>query len=339
MSRRTQLIFILVAVTGLAALGSHLVVSWLGIRSGWGEHRVAGREWNKPLAYVAGSSLLGDALDVAQASRTLEQGMQTWFVAGSSPAEWVELQSRASDAKLTIIGVSAYDLNEHFLCDYRPDVVPLAHTVSDLYQSGASWAFGKRVVSQYPLVRLRVLFPTVGRSAGVTGGIRDFFEKLIRPGKKVESEAGPTAAAWDAVQVDPTRLERISDWTPAYMLRRLTKIRTACQGLHDYNGPKHLALQRMLEQGRRQGEVVVLVLPVSPAYQAAFLDADTRRKFEESLAEQQRAVPGVRWLRVDQLAALNTNEVFWDTVHMNVYGKKIATDHILRWMQANATAP
>ena len=338
-NRATELILITLVVILLAALGSHLVVSWLGIRSGWGEHRVAGTEWNKPLANVAGSSLLGDALDVQLACRTLEQGMQTWFVAGSSPAEWVELQSRAPDAKLTIIGISAYDMNEHFLCDYRPDVVPLSHTIRDLIQSHSSWAFGKRVVSQYPVTRLRALFPTLGRSAGVTGGIRDHFEKFVRPGTKVESEAGPTAADWGGVVVDPTRLERISNWSPAYMLRRLTKMKSACQGQHSYDGPKRIALQRMLEQARRQGEVVVLVLPVSPAYQAEFLDAETKRKFEETVAEHQRADPGVRWLRVDQIPELNTNDVFWDVVHMNVYGKKISTEHILAWMKANAARP
>lgn len=338
-SRALQLVLIALAATLLAAIGSHLVVAWLGLRSGWGDHRVAGKEWNKPLANVAGSSLLGDALDVQLACRTLQQGMQTWFVAGSSPSEWVELQPRAADAKMTIIGISAYDLNEHFLCDYRPEVVPLAHTVRDLIDSGSSWEFSKRVVSQYPLTAMRVLFPTVGRSAGVTGGVRDRFEKLVRPAAPVEKEAGPTVPDWGGLVVDPSRLETIKNWSPAYLLRRLTKLRTACQGQHAYDGPKRLALQRMLNQARRQGEVFVLVLPVSPAYQSEFLDAATRSKFEETVAAHQRAVPGVHWLRVDQVPELNTNDVFWDVVHMNVHGKKIATDHILRWMQANATAP
>lgn len=338
-SRGAGLILIVLTVMVLAAIGSHLVVSWLGIRSGWGDHRVAGSEFAGPLANVAGSSLLGDALDVPLACRTLQQGMQTWFVAGSSPCEWVELQSRAADAKLTIIGISAYDLNEHFLCDYRPEIVPLTQTIQDLVKSESSWAFGKRVVSQYPLTRLRLLFPTLGRSAGVTGGIRDHFERYFRPGAKVETEAGPTAAAWSSTETDPTRLEKISNWSPAYMLRRLSKLRSACQGLHSYDGPKRLALQKMLAQGRRQGEVVVLVLPVSPAYQREFLDAETRWKFEETIADHQRAVPGVRWLRVDQVPELNTNDVFWDAVHMNTYGKKISTDHILAWMKAKPAQP
>jgi hypothetical protein len=338
-NRWIQLMLIAAIVSLLAAVGSHLTTRWLGIRAGWGEHRVAGSTWPKPLAYVAGSSLLGDALDVQVACHTLEQGMQTWFVAGSSPCEWEELQSRAPDAKLTIVGISAYDLNEHFLSDYRAEIIPLSHTVRDLVQSRSSWAFSKRVVSQYPMTDLRKLFPTLGRSSGVMGAVRDRLEKLLRPGKKVESEAGPTVPDWGGLVVDPSRLETISDWAPDYLLRRLTKLRSACQGQHSFSGPKQLALQRLLKQARRQGEVVVLVLPVSPAYQKEFLDEDTVRRFEASLADHQRAAPGVRWLRVDQVPELNTNNVFWDVVHMNVHGKKIATQNILEWMRANPAQP
>lgn len=339
MKRWIQLILIGVLVTMLAAVGSHLVVKWLGMRAGWGEHRVAGSNWPKPLAYVAGSSLLGDSLDVQLACQTLEQGMQTWFVAGSSPCEWEVLQSRAPDAKLTIIGISAYDLNEYVLSDYLAEVVPLSQTLADLFQSRPSWAFSKRVLSQYPVTSLRILFPTLGRSSGVMGAVRDRFEKLVRPGVKVESEAGPKVPTWGGLVVDPSRLETINNWSPAKMQRQLVKMKSACQGQHSFNGPKRLALQRLLKQARRQGEVVVLVLPVSPAYQNEFFDEDTVRRFEASLAHHQRAVPGVRWFRVDHVPELNTNDVFWDVVHMNVHGKKIATQNILEWMRPNPAQP
>jgi hypothetical protein len=265
--------------------------------------------------------------------------MQTWFVAGSSPCEWQELQSRAPDAKLTIVGVSAYDLNEYFLSDYRPEIIPLSQTIRDLIQSHSSWAFSKRVVSQYPMTSLRTLFPTLGRSAGVTGAVRDRFEKLVHPKAKVESEAGPTVPDWGRMVADPSRLETINNWSPDYLLRRLTKLKTACLGQHSYNGPKRLALQRLLQQGRRQGEVVVLVLPVSPAYQGEFLDTETMRRFEAALADHQRSIPGVHWLRLDKVPELNNNSVFWDVVHMNVYGKKIATEKFLQWMRANPAQP
>jgi hypothetical protein len=338
-NRGLQLALIVAVVTLLTAVGSHLVVAWLGIRAGWGEHRTAGTEWPKPLAYVAGSSLLGDALDVQQACRALEQGMQTWFVAGSSPCEWAELQSRAPDAQMTIIGISAYDMNEHFLSDYRPNVVPLSQTISDLVHSQSSWAFGKRVISQYPLTSLRILFPSVGRSGGVMGGVRDRFEKIFRPGVKVEAEAGPTVPDWGGMVVDPSRLEKISDWSDAYLLRRLSKLKSACQGRHSYDGPKMLALQRMLKQANRQGRTIVLVLPVSPAYQAEFLDALTVAHFEAALAELRNAFPEVIWQRIDQVPALNSNEVFWDVVHMNVHGKKIATANFLSRMQEHTEQP
>ena len=139
--------------------------------------------------------------------------------------------------------------------------------------------------------------------------------------------------------VDPSRLEKISDWTPAYLLRRLAKLRSACQGQHSYYGPKQLALRRMLEQACRQGRTVVLVLPVSPAYQTEFLDAETRRQFETAVADLQRTVPGAHWLRLDRLPALNSNDLFWDVVHMNVYGKKIATENTLHWMREISAQP
>ena len=102
-------------------------------------------------------------------SQELGVGIENWFVAGSSPSEWEALQPRARNASTTFIVVSAYDLNEEFLCDSRSEVVPLNQTVKDLWHSRADWHFAKRVLSQYPLKYVRILFPTLGRSDGVHG--------------------------------------------------------------------------------------------------------------------------------------------------------------------------
>src|SRR5437667_427295 len=82
-----------------------------------------------------------------------ERGLRIegWSVAGSSPWEWETFQRRAPDVGLTFLVVSAYDLNEHFICDFHADTVPPTHTLADLWQSEADWHFAKRVLTQYPL--------------------------------------------------------------------------------------------------------------------------------------------------------------------------------------------
>ena len=70
-----------------------------------------------------------DGLSWKRISNAFEEGIENWFVAGSSPSEWEPLQRRASNARLTFIVVSAYDLNEQFLCDYRAGVVPLTQSI------------------------------------------------------------------------------------------------------------------------------------------------------------------------------------------------------------------
>jgi hypothetical protein len=53
------------------------------------------------------------------------------------------------------------------------------------------------------------------------------------------------------------------------------------------------------------------------------------REFEEMLADIQHKVPQAHWIRLEQLDELNSNEYFWDLVHMNTYGQKIATEVFL----------
>ena len=66
-------------------------------------------------------------------------------------------QNLATNANLTIIGVSVYDLNEHHSADARANIVPLGQTISDLRESKADWQFSKGLLSQYPLALVRRL--------------------------------------------------------------------------------------------------------------------------------------------------------------------------------------
>ena len=132
MRRGVQLGVTALVVIAITSALSHSLVGWLGIRTGVVKHRVVGEGQPGPSAYLAGSSLLFDCLALDRVSKQFRQRMETWFVAGSSPSEWEPFQSRAGAAKLTLIGVSAYDLNEEFLCDFRSQVVELPQAAKDL---------------------------------------------------------------------------------------------------------------------------------------------------------------------------------------------------------------
>ncbi len=339
MRRRIQLGVTAAVVVAITSLLSHSLVDWLGIRTGVVKHRVVGEGQPGPTAYMAGSSLLFDCLALERVSKQFQQGMETWFVAGSSPSEWEPFQTQAGTARLTLIGISAYDLNEEFLCDFRSQVVSLPQAARDLAAIQASWPLTKRVISQYPLKYVRFLFPTAGRSAGVMGGLKEQMGRALKPWMEVESEAGPKMPALNAGDVPPEELEKISDWSTGTMLRWVTKMRSACHGRHSYDGLKKLAFLRILEKAEEQGRVIVVVLPVSPAYSREFLAGQVPQAFERALADAEKSAPKVQWVRLDQVPGLNSNDNFWDLVHMNTYGRRAATDAFLTKCSTLETEP
>jgi hypothetical protein len=160
------------------------------------------------------------------------------------------------------------------------------------------------------------------------GGLKEKLRAALRPWLRLESEADPKIPSFGAAD-EPEKQGRISDWSAGALLRRLTKLRSACLGRHSYSGPKELALSRMLSQASTQGPVLVVVLPVSPAYRHEFLSPDVLLEFEQALAAQRLHPPGVSWVRLDLEAQLQSNEYFWDVVHMNTAGQKLATDIFL----------
>src|SRR5689334_22217741 len=192
-SRKRQLALILVAVVAMASAVSHGLVAWLKIETTSGHAWQIGPPRSKTVAYLAGSSLSGDAIAWNQVRDSLDLRLGGWGVAGSSPWEWEAFQKKASDAKLQFLVVSPYDLNEEYLCDFHADVVSPAATMQDLWNSKSDWAFCKRVLSAYPLRYVRLLFPTVGRSQGVMAGLRDKTKALLgHKGASDEGAAGPT---------------------------------------------------------------------------------------------------------------------------------------------------
>ncbi len=83
----------------------------------------------------------------------------------------------------------------------------------------------------------------------------------------------------------------------------------------------------------------MVVLPVSPAYTREFLTLSEWQDFEEMLTVVQGSISKVHLVRLDQLKLLNSNEYFWDLVHMNSYGQKIATDAFLSKLREFRSLP
>lgn len=322
----------------IASMGSNLVSNWIGLPKPGAAYRRIGPQ-SGPQVFCAGSSLLQFGLSWPQISKTLGQGMENWGIGASSPSEWEMSQSMATNVNLMIIGVSVYDLNEYHLCNSRANIVPLTRTIQDLWRSGMSWQFSKRVLSQYPLAYLRELFPTAGNSDAVLVGLRRKLPAKLRTSAAAEDSANSMVLPKAAVLEFGGSTEKLSDWPEAKTLRRLALMRSEIQGLHDFDGPKQLAFRRMLQRAKECGASIVVVLPVAPLYAHEFLTPEVNRKFEKSVAEAQRAFPDARLVRLDQVAALQSDEYFSDPVHLNGAGREIATEAFLKALNPHITRP
>ena len=315
--------------TGVAVVVSHALVFWLGIETRTGRPWIVRSKSSSAIpAFICGSSLAGDGIGWGQVSEALQLNLTGWGVAGSSPWEWEAFQEKANKVKASFIIVSAYDLNEHFLCDFHATVVSPAVTIRDLYHSGSNWGFAKRILSQYPLRAIRVLFPTAGRSQGVMAGVRDKIAAAL--GRKGSSERGPSLNLGKNDPADDGKSGNITQWSRARVLRRVSQLRTACGGRQDFSGPKQTALIRMLQHAKERGKTTVILLPVSESYTREFINDSVRDRFEEAIAAAQRRVSGVQWVRLDKVPGLGSDDHFWDLVHMNHQGKELATRALLQ---------
>ena len=280
------------------------------------------------MAFMAGSSLAGDGIAWTRVSAQLNQPIGGWGVAGASPVEMEGFQHRMPEATTTFIVISAYDMNEGILSDFRADVVPPRHAIKELMASRAPWPYSKRVMSQYLVCGLRKLFPTIGRSQGLLGELRSKISGFLEEGF-TELEEGPTLTLGEPTAEKAYKYARISSWSQGMIIRKLQSIRGGFLGEHNFGGLKHRALQRMVKLASQSGKVYVVVLPVSPIYAQAFLTPPVLQKFENSLAKVQSIVPNSRWVRIDELSGLTSNDHFWDLVHMNATGQRIATNALL----------
>jgi len=335
---KAQLIFVLCSAIFIAAAISHFAAAWLGLPRPVATYRRIGPE-NGPQVFCAGSSVVQFGLSWPEISETLGQGIESWGLGGSTPTEWEETQSLATNTNLMIIGVSLHDLNEHFLCDSHANVVPITQTIRDLWQSKADWQFSKRVLTQYPLAYLRILFPTTGKSDAVLVGLRRKLRELAGLSPSAEDKGNFLVLPSKPILDFGASTERLSDWPADKALRRLDLLRSEIHGLHWFHGPKHLAFLRMLDRAQQRGGVIVVVAPVAPMYVHKFVTPDVLRSFENALAEGQRAAPQALFVRLDQLPALNSDEYYSDFVHLNGAGRQIATAAFLEELRRDFRRP
>lgn len=311
------------AVMLIGSVASHILADWLAIKVFSTGYRQYGPRDRKPQAILYGSSVAYSGIDWSAVSEEFGEPIRTWPVAGSSPAEW-EQHDRSPEIKEAIVVISPFDMDEYFVCDFRANVVPLFRSIHDLWQSGADWQFCKSLLSQYPLSLVRALFPTAGRSDGVMVGIRAKLLSLANASSGMD--------AGDAPRLDlngPSDIgERMSDWSAAHLKRRMALMRTACKGRHSFSGLKRMALERLLRREGRLGKVVVIILPQPLAYRSEFFTDDVESEFERfvrSIEGISKNFPEMRIVRIDSLPALNSNDLYYDPVHLNKYGQRIAT--------------
>jgi len=319
MKPRWQFVLVLCLAVGISSAVSHFAVGWLKIKAGWGGYKYYGPADSKVAGILYSSSPGYDGIDWNVVAEMIGGGIESWATPGSSPSEWEKVPKSEPNVKYTFIAVSAHDLNEYFLCDFRADIVPFERTLRDLRQSGADWQFSKRMLSQYPVMLVRKLFPTVGRSDGVMVGIRAKLLKLI--GQSVDAGAAPKFGGTAKSDIQ----ERVSDWDEARTQRRLVLLRAACQGKQSFDGPKSLAFLRLLHRAERHSEVILVVVPQPPIYRDALLPPAAMRQFDDELSQLQRECRQLHVVRLDRLPTLDHNELFYDDVHLNMYGQQIAT--------------
>jgi hypothetical protein len=264
-----------------------------------------------------------------EVSESLGEGIENWTVGGSTPEIWEVFQQRRPNANITIIGVSVYDLNEMRLSPGRARWVPLSQTISDLWVAGAEPALSRRILAQYELTYVQLLFPTAGDADKVLVGVRRKVAELLGRQADLEEHEGVLLQRSGVLESGESTT-KVSDMSSARLLRRIAVLRAENRGRHEFfNGPKSRAFHRMLFQARRQGRVIVAVLPVARAYTEEFLDESAVASFETALRDAMEIAPEATLVRLDRAPGISNNGNFADLVHMNLFGTRVSTPAFL----------
>ena len=339
MNRRNLSGLVLLAATVIAAAGSHLVYSWLKMAGGDIVPYVIGKSSGKPPAFLGASSIGNYGIAWDQIAGAMGTEIRGWGMVGGTPIEFEQFQKKFPEARTTFIVISTYDMDEARSCDVRAEVVPLIQAIASLRADQADWQEAKTVLGQYPVAWLRVLFPTLGRSKGIMGtALMKVHGLLQHSSRQLETLAGPVLDFGKRPAHDEYASQKLSDWSRSKVISKLVGMRVEFHGAHSFAGAKKRALERMLQYANQRGGSVVLVMPISTAYNGEFVSAELARQFETALAEVHRHAPQTEFLRLDQLPGATSDENFCDLVHMNVPGQKLATEALTAWVKRSYVA-
>jgi hypothetical protein len=334
MTTRRQFALILLSTVALASLASHAAIRLFGLETEAIRNEEFGLNFHSHPIVVAGSSLIGYGFDWDLIAKDFSRHIIRITTPAASPCELEVLQAEVPETDFTIIGISVSDMDEDVISDFRANVVPFTWTWRDLRGSGADGTLVRRTISQYPLWYARLLFPTAGRSVGLLVSFRRVARELMHRHAGSESDPLPT---FNDSSGFPTN--RISDWDRGRVLRNVESQRVACGGNHSFSGPKQLALERMLRWAAVRGKVVVVVIPESPLYQQEVIDPLVTQSFEKALADMAGRVPAAKWIRMDRIPGLRSNELYWDLVHLNAEARPLATAELLKQLEPIMRAP
>jgi hypothetical protein len=338
--RHLQLVLVLILAIVIAAIGSHALASWLKVKTIAAQEFAFGKPNGNPPAFLAGSSIAAYGISWEQISTQLDLEIKVWGIAAGSPVEFEQFQQQVPDARTTFIVVSEVDLDEASVSDFRAAIVPIGQTIKTLREAHADRDHWERALSQYPMTWLRTLFPTLGRSRGIMGMLRQNAANWIKPSSSTSARmAGPTIKFGKDTDDDEYKRQRMSDWSESKVIGKVVAMREGFEGPHTFDGPKKAAFERMLQYGLQRGRTIVIVMPVSPAYSKEFISPETANKFEQAIIQLQRGAPQSEWLRFDQQSGLASGENFCDLDHLNVFGKQIATEALQSWLKQPAHQP
>lgn len=329
MSRKKQLVVILLVVLAITSLVSHGVARAFHIRT-LAITPLSFGSTNQPVdGIVAGSSLMFYGVGWSDIAKKMSKRMQGWAVPAGSVIEMEVLQAQVPEARVTFLGVGVSDLNENYVSDFRAEIVPMRSALTGLWAARSEWALSRRVISQYPLSYLRRLFPTAGRSTTIMVGAREVLRSL-RPSKKSNEPSERAVVASES----NTHNENITSWPEARLMRNIGDMRASAGGDFAFNGPKRDALFRFMKRGDETGKMVMLIMPLSPTYQKEFLTEAVLGQFNDVLSEAQKKTPDALWIRLDNAPELKFNELYWDLVHLNAPGQAIASKIVLEQLAA-----
>ena len=219
----------------------------------------------------------------------------------------------------------------------RASFVPLTMTVADLWASRTDPDLRHRILTQYAMSYVRVLYPMAGDADKVLVGLRSKAADLLGQQGRLQQHEGVVVEKNGILEVEDA-MTNVSEWSSGRVLRRLEALRAENHGVHEFfNGPKSRAFRRVLLRAQQQERLIVVVLPVSQYYADAFLDKASIAAFERALSGDMAAAPQATLVRLDQAPSISDNKYFFDLVHLNSSGRRIVTSVFLKKMNEGAS--